>query len=155
MALRPSARKNRPNQARITEGDETVSRTKLIEELESEYIKKEAPIFNVGDTVRVMTRIIEGEKERLQAFMGTVVAKKGTGLSETFTIYRTAYGSSMDRVFLLHSPRLASIEVVRPGKVRRAKLYYLRGRSGKAAKIREQYVAGGENTTTPAPETKE
>ncbi|HSX26380.1 MAG TPA: 50S ribosomal protein L19 [Chlamydiales bacterium] len=114
----------------------------MIEQLETDYLKKNVPVFNIGDTVRVNTRIIEGEKERLQAFTGTVVAKKGTGLSETFTIYRNAYGSSMDRVFLLHSPRIAEIEVIRPGKVRRAKLYYLRGRSGKAAKVREQYVAG-------------
>lgn len=129
-----------------------MSRTPVIQELEETYLKKDVPAFNVGDTVRVNTRIIEGEKERLQAFSGTVVAKKGSGLSETFTIYRNAYGSSMDRVFLLHSPRIATIEVVRPGKVRRAKLYYLRGRSGKAAKIREQYVAGGESTTAPPPE---
>lgn len=130
-----------------------MSRTPVIQELEETYLKKDVPLFNVGDTVRVNTRIIEGEKERLQAFSGTVIAKKGSGLSETFTIYRNAYGSSMDRVFLLHSPRIATIEVVRPGKVRRAKLYYLRGRSGKAAKIREQYVAGGESTTAaPAPE---
>ncbi len=118
-------------------------------DLEAEYMKKEVPVFNIGDTVRVNTRIIEGEKERLQAFTGTVIAKKGTGLSETFTLYRNAYGSSMDRVFLLHSPRISNIEVIRPGKVRRAKLYYLRGRSGKAAKVREQYVAGDENAAAP------
>jgi large subunit ribosomal protein L19 len=112
-------------------------------------MKKEVPVFNVGDTVRVNTRIIEGEKERLQAFTGTVIAKKGSGLSETVTLYRTAYGSSMDRVFLVHSPRIASIEVIRSGKVRRAKLYYLRGRSGKATKIREQYLA--EEGTEAAP----
>ncbi len=121
-----------------------MSRSSIIVELEQAYLKKDVPVFNIGDTVRVNTRIIEGEKERLQAFSGTVIAKKGTGLSETFTIYRNAYGSSMDRVFLLHSPRIASIEVMRPGKVRRAKLYYLRGRSGKKAKVREQYVAGEE-----------
>lgn len=129
-----------------------MSRSPVIEQLEETYLKKDVPVFNIGDTVRVNTRIIEGEKERLQAFSGTVVAKKGTGLSETFTIYRSAYGSNMDRVFLLHSPRIASIEVVRPGKVRRAKLYYLRGRSGKSAKVREQYVAGEENTAAPTPE---
>lgn len=136
-----------------------MSRSPVIQSLEEEYMKKQIPTFNIGDTVRVNTRIIEGEKERLQAFTGTVIAKKGSGLSETFTLYRTAYGSSMDRVFLLHSPRIASIEVLRPGKVRRAKLYYLRGRSGKAAKIREQYIAAeGESaappeagTETPAP----
>lgn len=131
-----------------------MSRSPIIEQVEESYLKQDVPVFSIGDTVRVNTRIIEGEKERLQAFTGTVVAKKGTGLSETFTIYRTAYGSSMDRVFLLHSPRIASIEVVRPGKVRRAKLYYLRGRSGKAAKIKEQYVAG-EETATPAAPTPE
>jgi large subunit ribosomal protein L19 len=128
-----------------------VSRSPIIEELEQSYLKKEVPVFNIGDTVKVNTRIVEGEKERLQVFAGTVIAKKGAGLSETFTIYRNAYGSCMDRVFLLHSPRIASIEVVRPGKVRRAKLYYLRGRSGKSAKIREQYVAGNE-TATAAPQ---
>ncbi len=127
-----------------------MSRSQLIEELEAQYMKTEVPVFNIGDTVRVNTRVVEGEKERLQAFMGTVVAKKGVGLSETFTIYRNAYGSSMDRVFLLHSPRIASIEVVRPGKVRRAKLYYLRGLSGKAAKVREQYVAGQESPAAPS-----
>jgi large subunit ribosomal protein L19 len=118
-----------------------VSRSPCIVEVESSYLKKDVPTFNIGDTVRVQTRIIEGEKERLQAFTGTVVAKKGTGLSETFTVYRTAYGSSMERVFLLHSPRIAGVEVMRAGKVRRAKLYYIRGLSGKATKIREQYVA--------------
>lgn len=132
-----------------------MSRTRVIEELEQTYLKKDVPVFNIGDTVRVNTRIIEGEKERLQAFSGTVVAKKGTGLSETFTIYRNAYGSSMDRVFLLHSPRIASIELVRPGKVRRAKLYYLRGLSGKRAKVREQYVAGEESTVQAPPPAEE
>ena len=117
-----------------------MSRLAIIEELEAEYMKKEVPSFKIGDTVCVNTRIIEGDKERLQAFTGTVVAKKGTGLSETFTIYRTAYGSSMDRVFLVHSPRIASIEVIRSGKVRRAKLYYLRGKKGKATKLKELFV---------------
>lgn len=122
-----------------------MSRSPIIEEVEQFYLKKDIPVFQVGDTIRVNTRVVEGDKERLQAISGTVVAKKGVGLSETFTIYRNAYGSNMDRVFLLHSPRIASIEVVRPGRVRRAKLYYLRGRSGKAAKVREQYVAGQES----------
>lgn len=118
-----------------------MSRTPEIVEIEAEYMKKEVPVFKIGDTVRVNTRIVEGDKERIQAFTGTVIAKKGTGLSETFTIYRTAYGSSMDRVFLIHSPRIAGIEVMRSGKVRRAKLYYLRGKAGKATKLRELYVA--------------
>lgn len=123
-----------------------MSRSKYIEEIEAEYMKKDVPAIKVGDTVRVKTRVIEGEKERLQAFEGTVTAKKGTGLSETFTLYRNAYGSKMDRVFLIHSPRISAIEVIRPGKVRRAKLYYLRGRSGKSAKVKELYVAGGQDT---------
>ena len=118
-----------------------MSRSPILVEVESSYSKKDVPTFKIGDTVRVQTRIIEGEKERIQAFTGTVIAKKGMGISETFTVYRTAYGSSMERVFLLHSPRIAGVEVVRAGKVRRAKLYYIRGRSGKASKIREQYVA--------------
>lgn len=118
-----------------------MSKAVEILELEKEYMKTNVPVFNIGDTICVNTRIIEGDKERLQAFTGTVVAKKGYGASETFTLYRTAYGSSMDRVFLVHSPRIASIDVVRSGKVRRAKLYYLRGKSGKSAKVREQYKA--------------
>jgi len=129
-----------------------VSRSPIIEEVESSYLKKEVPMFNVGDTVRVQTRIVEAGKERLQAFMGTVIAKKGQGLSETFTIYRSAYGSNMDRVFLLHSPRVSGVEVVRHGKVRRAKLYYLRGKSGKAAKIKEQFYAGKEAAPNASPE---
>jgi len=116
-----------------------VSRLPIIEELEAEYLKKDVPAFKIGDTVCINTRIVEGDKERLQAFTGTVIAKKGGGLSETFTVYRTAYGSSMDRVFLIHSPQIASIQVIRSGKVRRAKLYYLRGKTGKKAKLREQF----------------
>jgi len=119
-----------------------VSRTPVIEELEKSYLKKDVPLFYVGDTIRVQTRIIEGDKERTQAFTGTVIAKKGTGLSETFSLYRHAYGSNMERVFLLHSPRIAQIEIVRSGKVRRAKLYYIRGKSGKAIKVRELFTSG-------------
>jgi large subunit ribosomal protein L19 len=119
-----------------------MSRSPVIQELEELYLKTDVAKFNVGDTIKVNTRIVEGDKERLQAFTGTVIAKKGAGVSETFTLYRTAYGSCMDKVFLLHSPRISSIEVVRPGKVRRAKLNYLRGKSGKKAKVKEQYVAG-------------
>lgn len=125
-----------------------MSKVPAILELESEYLKKEIPSFNIGDTVCINTRIVESGKERVQAFTGTVVAKKGYGISETFTVYRTAYGSSMERVFMLHSPRISSIEVLRAGKVRRAKLYYLRGRTGKSAKIKELYVAGKEKANT-------
>ena len=115
-----------------------MSQDALLEEIEAEQLKKDIPHFNVGDTIKVHIRIIEGEKERTQVFTGTVIAKKGSGLSETFSMYRVAYGTRMERVFALHSPRIAKIEVVRSGKVRRAKLYYLRKLSGKKAKITEQ-----------------
>ncbi|MEI6241833.1 MAG: 50S ribosomal protein L19 [Chlamydiota bacterium] len=109
--------------------------SELIDSVESEFITKEKAVFHIGDTVCVQVRIIEGDKERLQSFTGTVIARKGKGLSETFSLYRNAYNCCMERVFFLHSPRIAKIEVVRSGKVRRAKLYYVRGTSGKAAKV--------------------
>src|SRR3990167_1712442 len=115
-----------------------MSRVALIEEIENQQLKKEIPQFNVGDTLKVYLRIIEADKERFQLFTGTVIARKGCGISETFSIYRVAYGAGMERVFCLHSPRIAKIEVVRSGKVRRAKLYYLRGVSGKASKVKEK-----------------
>lgn len=110
----------------------------LIADFESEQLKKDVPQFEVGDTVRVSTRIIEGEKERVQVFQGTVIARKGCGLSETFSLHRVSYGEGMERVFYLHSPRIVNIQVVKKGDVRRAKLYYLRGKTGKAAKVKER-----------------
>jgi large subunit ribosomal protein L19 len=110
----------------------------VIEELAAEQLKRDLPAFRVGDTISVHTRIIEGEKERVQVFTGTVIARRGGGLSETFALYRVSYGAGMERVFMLHSPRIAKIEIVKNGKVRRGKLYYLRGTSGKASKIKEQ-----------------
>lgn len=107
----------------------------VIQKLESKQKTKAVPAFRVGDTLRVHTRIIEGEKERIQIFTGTVIARKGTGISETFSLHRVAYGTGMERVFPLHSPRIAKIEVTKHGKVRRAKLYYLRGTSGKKSKV--------------------
>jgi large subunit ribosomal protein L19 len=95
----------------------------VIRELEKQHLRKDIPKFNVGDTVRVHLRIIEGEKERIQVFMGTVIAMKGSGMAETFSVHRVAYGVGMERVFLLHSPRIAKIEIVKEGVVRRAKLY--------------------------------
>lgn len=112
-----------------------MSRVAIIQKLEQEQLK-EMPNFNVGDTVRVHTRIIEGDKERIQVFTGTVIARKGTGLSETFSVHRVAYGEGMERVFPLHSPRIAKIEVMKEGHVRRSKLYYLRGTSGKKSKVK-------------------
>lgn len=119
----------------------------LIEEMESEQLKGELPEFNVGDTVRVSTKIIEGEKERIQVFQGTVIARKGRGLSETFSLHRVSYGEGMERVFFLHSPRIVKIQVVKRGDTRRAKLYHLRGKTGKAAKIKEKIGVRKARTT--------
>jgi len=115
-----------------------MSQGALIEEIESSQLKTDIPDFRVGDTVKVHIRIIEGEKERIQVFTGTVIARKGSGFSETFSVYRNAYGTNMERVFILHSPRIAKIEVTRKGKVRQAKLYYIRGATGKKAKVKEK-----------------
>lgn len=116
-------------------------RSAIIEKLESQQVKEEITSFRIGDTIRVHLRIIEGNKERLQMFAGTVIARKGTGLSETFSLHRVAYGEGMERVFMLHSPRIAKIEVMKEGDVRRSKLYYLRGTSGKKAKVKALYRA--------------
>ena len=118
-----------------------MGRLALIEEIEAEHIKKDLPDFDIGDTIRVSVKIIEGGKERIQSLTGTVVARKGSGLSENVTVYRTAYGSAMERVFMIHSPRVTNIEVIRKGKVRRSKLYYICGKMGKKAKIQEKIVA--------------
>ena len=99
-------------------------------------IQAEKPQFNVGDTVRVDVRIKEGERERIQAFEGTVIAKKHGGVAETFTVRRVSYGVGVERVFPINSPFVEKVTVVRKGKVRRAKLFYLRGRTGKAAKVK-------------------
>ena len=100
-------------------------------------LKKDIPVVNVGDTVRVQVRIQEGNRERLQAFEGTVIAKKHGGIAETFTVRRVSYGVGVERVFPLHSPNVADVKIIRHGKVRRSKLYYLRDRVGKSAKVKE------------------
>lgn len=105
--------------------------------MSDECLKKDLPVVNVGDTVRVQVKIQEGNRERLQAFEGTVIAKKHGGISETFTVRRLSHGCGVERVFPIHSPKVASVELVRKGAVRRGKLYYLRGRVGKAAKVKE------------------
>jgi len=125
-----------------------VNQNQLIQDYESKYLKNEIPLFQIGDTIRVHIRIVEGQKERIQVFAGTVIARKGSGLSESFIVYRNAYGSCMERLFLLHSPNVAKIEVVRKGKVRRAKLNYIRGASGKAAKIEERIISRTKKTKT-------
>ena len=100
-------------------------------------LKSDAPVIEIGDTVKVYVKIREGEKERIQMFEGTVIACKGSGVSATFTVRRVSYGVGVERVFPLHSPVVESVEVVRQGRVRRSKLYYLRDRVGKAARVKE------------------
>ena len=112
--------------------------SEIIRAIESEQLKKDLPKFNVGDTLRVMVKVVEGERERLQAFEGICIAKRNGSNRETFTLRRVSYGIGVERTFPLHSPRLDKITVLRRGKVRRAKLYYLRNLSGKAAKIKER-----------------
>ena len=104
----------------------------------ADSVKEQAPEFNVGDTIRIDVNIREGERERIQQFEGTVIARKGSGVGETFTVRRVSYGVGVERVFPLHAPTIEKIETVRKGKVRRAKLYYLRDRVGKAAKVKSQ-----------------
>ncbi|HCA30151.1 MAG TPA: 50S ribosomal protein L19 [Ruminococcaceae bacterium] len=103
----------------------------------SDSIKESIPAFSIGDTVRVDVKIREGERERIQAFEGTVIARKGSGVTETFTVRRVSYGVGVERVFPVHSPNVANVTVIRYGKVRRSKLYYLRERMGKSAKVKE------------------
>ncbi|MBS6464948.1 MAG: 50S ribosomal protein L19 [Firmicutes bacterium] len=108
-----------------------------IRAIDQEGLKENVPQFNVGDTVKVSVKVIEGTRERLQAFEGVVIAKKNGGISETFTVRRISFGVGVEKTFPVHSPKIADIQVVRKGKVNRAKLYYLRGLTGKAAKIKE------------------
>lgn len=108
-----------------------------LKQISNSSLKSEAPVINVGDTVKVHVRITEGDKSRIQVFEGTVIAKKHGGIHETFTVRRVAHVCGIERVFPVHSPVVEKVEVVRSGKVRRAKLYYLRDRVGKAAKVKE------------------
>ena len=110
----------------------------MIQAFVNEQMKTEVPAFNIGDSVRVHNLIKEGEKERIQIFEGTVIAKRNGGISETFTVRRISYGVGVEKTFPIHSPHVAKVEVTRQGKVRRAKLFYLRDRVGKAAKTKEK-----------------
>ncbi|MGM9598376.1 MAG: 50S ribosomal protein L19 [Faecousia sp.] len=110
----------------------------LMKALTSQYMKDELPEMNVGDTVRVHVRIKEGARERVQAFEGTIIARKHGGIEESITVRRMSYGVGCEKVFPVHSPNIVKVETVRRGKVRRAKLYYLRSRLGKAAKVKER-----------------
>jgi len=109
----------------------------IIEQLEKEQLRDNLAPFNIGDTIRVYAKIVEGAKERVQMFQGTVIKRQNGGIRETFTVRRVSYGIGVEKTWPLHSPRLEKIEVVRRGKVRRAKLYYLRDRVGKKAKVKE------------------
>ena len=109
----------------------------IIRSIEAAQLRKDIPAIAVGDTVRVQVKVVEGNRERLQAFEGVVIAKRNGGVRETFTVRRVSYGIGVERTFPVHSPRVDSVTVIRHGKVRRAKLYYLRSLQGKAAKIKE------------------
>jgi len=111
----------------------------IINSIEAEFIKDDLPTIHVGDTIKVGVKIVEGGKERIQPYEGTVIAKRNGGISETITVRKIFQGVGVERVFLLHSPRIASITVLRRGKVRRAKLYYLRDRVGKATRIKQRF----------------
>ncbi len=111
----------------------------IIKDIESEYIKTDLPTIHVGDTIRVGVRIREGGKERVQPYEGTVISMRNGGINETITVRKIFQGVGVERVFLLHSPRITNIKIIRRGKVRRAKLYYLRDRVGKATRIRQRF----------------
>lgn len=110
----------------------------IIRAIEQEQMKNDIPAFRPGDTVKVHVKVVEGNRERIQVFEGTVIRRRGSGLSETFTVRKIAYGVGVERTFPLHSPRIAKIEITRQGKVRRSRLYYLRERVGKKAKVKER-----------------
>jgi len=120
-------------------------KTKLLDAVESKSLKKDIPRFDVGDTVEVRCRIVEGNKERVQAFGGTVIARKGRGINEMFTVRRVVAGEGVERVFPVHSPSIVEIRAVRSGRTRRAKLYFLRERTGKAVRLAQRH---SEHTVT-------
>jgi large subunit ribosomal protein L19 len=122
----------------------------LLEKIESEQFRKDKAEFGVGDSVRVHTKVIEGDKERIQVFSGVVIGKRGRGLNETFTVRRISYGEGVERVFPLHSPRVDRVEVERKGSVRRAKLTYLRKRLGRGATLVREKEGKGEAGTPAA-----
>ena len=123
----------------VSETKKTISVSNLIEEFENEQLKKELPEIYVGDTVKVGVKITEGNKERVQPYEGVVIAKRHGGLNQTITVRRIFQGIGVERVFMLHSPQVASLKVERRGKVRRAKLFYLRDRVGKATRVKQRF----------------
>ena len=123
----------------VSETTQTLSPTNLIKEFENEQLKKELPEIYVGDTVKVGVKITEGNKERVQPYEGVVIAKRHGGINQTITVRRIFQGIGVERVFMLHSPQVASLKVERRGKVRRAKLFYLRDRVGKATRVKQRF----------------
>ena len=123
---------------------------RILENVEKDYLKKQPPQFEVGDTVDVATRIIEGDKERVQVFTGTVIMRKGRGINETFTVRRIVNNEGVERIFPVHSPFVASVTVRRGGRTRRAKLFYLRDRVGKAVRLAEKRKVKRDEAQTPA-----
>jgi len=123
----------------VSETTQTLSATNLIKEFEKEQLKKELPEIYVGDTVKVGVKITEGNKERVQPYEGVVIAKRHGGINQTITVRRIFQGIGVERVFMLHSPQVASLKVERRGKVRRAKLFYLRDRVGKATRVKQRF----------------
>src|SRR5512140_617492 len=124
----------------------------LLDKIESEQVRKDSADFGVGDTVRVHTKVVEGDKERIQVFSGVVIGRRGRGLNETFTVRRISYGEGVERVFPMHSPRVEKVEVEREGRARRAKLTYLRKRLGKGATlVKEKESRGAAAAPAPAP----
>ena len=117
----------------------------VLDQVVQEYIKTDIPAFNVGDTVKVHVKIKEGNRERIQIFEGFVLKRQNGGIGETFTVRRVAYGTGVERTFLVNSPKVEKVEIVRAGKVRRAKLYYLRDRVGKATKVKEKITSREDN----------
>jgi large subunit ribosomal protein L19 len=130
-------------------------KNQLIEHVEKEYLRKDAPQFRVGDTVDVHTRIVEGDKERIQVFSGTVIMKKGSGINETFTVRRIVNNEGVERIFPLHSPFIARVAVRRSGETRRAKLFYLRQRVGKAVRLTESRKVRKEDSAAQASDAPE
>ncbi|MFA5852781.1 MAG: 50S ribosomal protein L19 [Spirochaetales bacterium] len=122
----------------------------LVQSIQAEQIKSELPAFNVGDTVRVSFKIVEGKTERVQAYEGLVIAIKNGGVAKTFTVRKTSYGVGVERVFPLNSPRVENVEVLRRGKVRRAKLYYIRTKVGKKSKVKELIISKKEEQAAKA-----
>ena len=118
--------------------DERMYKMNILEQITQEQIRTDLPKFNIGDTIRVYVKVTEGSRERIQMFEGTVIKKNHGGIQETFTVRRVSYGVGVERTFPMNSPKVDHIEVTRRGKVRRAKLYYLRDRVGKAAKVKEK-----------------